>query len=183
MSYNPKEYEEVKDRIARLYADYPEARIITRNLTTPTDREALTWVVQADIYLPMFKLTDDWKWAERPGDNWYLKASGLAFEIDGKNGMANKTSALENCETSAIGRALANAGYSGSRNRASAEEMAKVAKGITPSRDWIAEAKSAKSADELRKLYSDARRASVDNEVLATIADLAETWIEQNKKS
>ena len=97
--------------------------------------------------------------------------------------MANKTSALENCETSAIGRALANAGYSGSKNRASAEEMAKVAKGITPSRDWIAEAKAAKSIDDLRKLYAEARQASVENATLATISDLAEAWTEKQSKS
>jgi hypothetical protein len=41
----------------------------------------------------------------------------------------NATSALENCETSAIGRALANAGYATKGKRASREEMGKVAKG------------------------------------------------------
>jgi hypothetical protein len=39
----------------------------------------------------------------------------------------NATSALENCETSAIGRALANAGYATKGKRASREEMSKVA--------------------------------------------------------
>jgi hypothetical protein len=39
----------------------------------------------------------------------------------------NATSALENCETSAIGRALANAGYAAKGKRASREEMQKVA--------------------------------------------------------
>jgi hypothetical protein len=41
----------------------------------------------------------------------------------------NSTSALENCETSAIGRALANAGYAAKGKRASREEMTKV---VTP---------------------------------------------------
>jgi hypothetical protein len=40
--------------------------------------------------------------------------------------MVNKTSALENCETSAIGRALANYQFQGSKKRASLEEMVKV---------------------------------------------------------
>jgi hypothetical protein len=39
----------------------------------------------------------------------------------------NSTSALENAETSAIGRALANAGYAAKGKRASREEMTKVA--------------------------------------------------------
>jgi hypothetical protein len=38
---------------------------------------------------------------------------------------------LENCETSAIGRALANAGFSGNK-RTSREEMEKVARGVAP---------------------------------------------------
>jgi hypothetical protein len=45
--------------------------------------------------------------------------------------MANKTSALENCETSAIGRALANMDMSGNK-RTSREEMEKVSRGQTP---------------------------------------------------
>ena len=41
----------------------------------------------------------------------------------------NATSALENCETSSLGRSLANAGYATKGKRASREEMVKVAKG------------------------------------------------------
>lgn len=57
-------------------------------------------------------------------------ATGWAREVDGE-GLVNATSALENCETSAIGRALANAGYSTSKQRASREEMAKATETIT----------------------------------------------------
>jgi hypothetical protein len=53
--------------------------------------------------------------------------TGLAFEVDGGMG-ANQTAALENAETSAIGRALANCGFSGNK-RASREEMAKANRG------------------------------------------------------
>jgi hypothetical protein len=52
-------------------------------------------------------------------------ATGLAFEVITEKGV-NSTSALENCETSAIGRALANAGFAAKGKRASREEMAKV---------------------------------------------------------
>lgn len=182
MTYNPKEYEEVKDRLARFYKDHPDARILTDSLTTQHDREALTWVVRATIWLPMWEIYNDWEAQPIPEDNWYCKSTGLAFEIDGKNGMANKTSALENCETSAIGRALANCGYGGDK-RASREEMEKVQRGITPERDWLGLAQKAKSKDELRKVYADARRASVGNDVLAKITELAEAWIEPEKKS
>jgi hypothetical protein len=55
-------------------------------------------------------------------------ATGYAEEVRG-SGNVNRTSHVENCETSAIGRALANAGYAGSdmTKRPSREEMTKVA--------------------------------------------------------
>tara|TARA_R100000781_G_scaffold94156_2_gene58571 strand:- start:136 stop:780 length:645 start_codon:yes stop_codon:yes gene_type:complete len=53
--------------------------------------------------------------------NWREVANGFAEEFRNK-GMVNTTSALENCETSAIGRALANLGLSGGEF-ASAFEM------------------------------------------------------------
>ena len=185
MSYNPNDYEEVKDRIKRFYNDHPDGRIITENLTTPADRAALTWVVKAEIWLPTWELSEEahkWFVTDRDSSPWYLKATGLAFEIDGKNGMANKTSALENCETSAIGRALANANYGGDK-RVTREEMAKVARGLTPSRDWVAEAKAAKGIEPLRKLYSEARQAGVDDATLATITEWAEHWTAKEKQS
>jgi hypothetical protein len=89
-----------------------------------------------------------------------VKATGFAFEIDGTMG-ANKTSALENCETSAIGRALANAGFSGNK-RTSREEMEKVARGVTPAvaipmpegfRELVT---GAQSIDELRARWDEA---------------------------
>ena len=55
------------------------------------------------------------------------KATGYALEEAGK-GFVNKTSHLENCETSAIGRALANMGMHGSK-RPSREEMEKAQRG------------------------------------------------------
>ena len=55
-------------------------------------------------------------------------ATGYAEEKESERGV-NATSALENCETSAIGRALANAGYATKGKRPSREEMTKVANG------------------------------------------------------
>jgi hypothetical protein len=51
--------------------------------------------------------------------------TGFAEETVSTRGV-NSTSALENCETSAIGRALANANYASKGKRPSREEMAKV---------------------------------------------------------
>lgn len=151
-AFNPADYETVAERIKRFYADYPEGRIITKNLTTKQDRLASTWVVKASIYIP----NPQWG-GDHVYDQYVLKATGLAFEVDGQ-GMANKTSALENAETSSIGRALANANYSGDK-RASREEMEKTQRANAPKRDWIAEAEAfalVYNLDGLRKLYSEA---------------------------
>lgn len=55
-------------------------------------------------------------------------ATGHAEEIRGASPV-NKTSAVENAETSAVGRALAFVGYEVKRGIASREEMAKVQRG------------------------------------------------------
>jgi len=159
-AFNPADYETVAERIKRFYSDNPSGRIVTRNLTTKQDRLASTWVVKASIYIPnpLFEL-------DRVYEQFVLKATGLAFEVDGQ-GMANKTSALENAETSAIGRALANAGYSGDK-RASREEMEKTLRANAPKRDWLTEAQTyalVYDAVGLRKLYAEAvaNRATPD---------------------
>ena len=55
-----------------------------------------------------------------------IRATGHASE-DRTSSMINKTSYVENCETSAIGRALANMGYATSqKDRPSRQEMQKV---------------------------------------------------------
>ena len=71
-------------------------------------------------------------------ENDTLIATGWAEEIRGE-GHINKTSHLENCETGAVGRALANAGYAGSdlNKRPSREEMSKVQRVTTTSSDGV----------------------------------------------
>jgi hypothetical protein len=160
--FNLNDYETVEERIRRFYKDNPDGRIITENQTTLQDRQVSTWVVYAAVYL-----TNDREALAR--------ATGLAYEIDGV-GMANKTSALENAETSAIGRALANAGYSGNK-RASREEMAKVARDKKPSataKDWLAmAAELGNDLDGLRLLYSEAKTGGADTATLDKIKDIA----------
>jgi hypothetical protein len=154
-------YETVEERIKRFYKDHPKGRIITENITTLQDRQVSTWVVKASVFI------DDQ--TDKP------KATGLAFEVDGQ-GMANKTSALENAETSAIGRALANANYSGNK-RTSRTEMEKVAKGktpVAPVKDWLVMAQSmGDDLDGLRLLYSEAKTARAPKETLDRIAEIA----------
>lgn len=159
--FNLADYETVEERLKRFWADKAnaDARLVTVNHTTPEDREKGVWVVEARLYLSA---------ADQEKD--LPKTTGWAFEIDGV-GMANKTSALENAETSSLGRCLANYLYSGNK-RASREEMAKVARAEAVKRDWLGEAdKLALSydVDGLRLLYTEAVAARCSADVLEKI--------------
>lgn len=160
--FNLNDYETVEERIKRFYSEYPDGRIITENLTSSSDRMVSTWVVRASIFLS----TGD-QAAELP------KATGLAFEVDGGQG-ANQTAALENAETSAIGRALANAGFSGNK-RTTREEMAKANRGVTPApaKDWLKEADKVMNIDAMRWLYAQAKEAGASEQVLEGLSDRA----------
>ena len=116
MAFNLDNYEPVADRLARAHADHPDMRVITDLVAVErnTDGKPIQYIVRAQIWL---------------GD--VLKAQDYAEEMVGSSPV-NRTSALENCTTSAIGRSLADMGYQGNVNgkasRPSREEMEKVAR-------------------------------------------------------
>jgi len=116
VAFDLSSYEPVAERLDRwLHAkiagyeastnDYP--RVLTRMVSEPG---ADICVIRAELWL---------------GEQ--LIATGYAEEVRGA-GNVNRTSHVENCETSAIGRALANCGMAGSdmTKRPSREEMSKV---------------------------------------------------------
>jgi hypothetical protein len=108
--FNLDDYETVEERLSKFWKDHPEGRIETKLIVnTPTQ-----YIVWSAIYRDS---ADVQPWA-----------TGLAEETVQGRGV-NSTSALENCETSSLGRSLANAGYATKGKRASREEMSKVAKG------------------------------------------------------
>jgi hypothetical protein len=162
--FNLNDYETVEQRIKRFYKDNPNGRIITDNITTVQDRQVGTWVTKSYVYLT----------AEDQEKN-LPKATGLAFEVDSAKG-PQATSALEVCETSSIGRALANANYSGNK-RASREEMEKVARDARPkptSKDWLAMAEAlGNDLDGLRLLYSQAKTGGATEATLDKIKEIA----------
>jgi hypothetical protein len=111
--FNLADYEPVEVRLEKFIKDYPDFRISTELEVIETNR----YVVKAYLFK---NSTDTVSWA-----------TGLAEETVTSRGV-NQTSALENCETSAIGRALANAGYAPKGKRPSREEMTKVVKAPAP---------------------------------------------------
>jgi len=101
-------YETVEDRLIKFWKDYPDGRIATELVEWSTNR----FIVKTYLYR-----------TEADLQAW---TTGLAFEMVSDRGV-NATSALENAETSSIGRALAAAGYATKGKRPSREEMVKVA--------------------------------------------------------
>lgn len=109
MGFNLQDYETVEDRLVRFWADHPSGRIWTVLVTQMNDAV----MFRAEVYFDA-------------GDP-HPKATGYAEEVRGSSPV-NKTAHVENCETSAIGRALANCGYATRGKRPSREEMAKAAR-------------------------------------------------------
>tara|TARA_A100001391_G_scaffold101356_1_gene67353 strand:- start:2129 stop:3031 length:903 start_codon:yes stop_codon:yes gene_type:complete len=109
--FNLDNYETVEDRLKAFWRDHPNARISTEIAHITTEGTCVT--IRAEI----FKQEED----ARP------VSTGIAQETKGQGGFANADAWMENCETSAIGRALANWKYQGStKPRPSREEMSKV---------------------------------------------------------
>ena len=106
--FNLDDYETVEERLIKFWKEHPDGQIHTQIIEATATR----FIVLASIYR-----------TEADPRPW---TTGLAEETVQGRGV-NATSALENCETSAIGRALANAGYATKGKRASREEMTKVA--------------------------------------------------------
>jgi len=73
-------------------------------------------------------------------------ATGYAHEIRSDRGV-NATSFVENCETSAIGRALANCGYATHGKRPSREEMSKVSRAENPNTGHVSPTPSGASSN------------------------------------
>jgi hypothetical protein len=107
MAFNLADYETVESRLEKFWKEFPDGRVSTELEVC----EAHRYVVKAYLY--------------RTYLDQVAYSTGFAEEKDSDRGV-NATSALENCETSAIGRALANAGYATKGRRPSREEMVKV---------------------------------------------------------
>ena len=103
------DYAPVADRVTLFYARFPQGRIVT-DLHSRTEHEI---TFRASVF--------------RTPDEVEPASTGWASERIG-DGEINQVACLENAETSAIGRALANLGFTASRQRPSREEMEKAAR-------------------------------------------------------
>ncbi len=146
-------YETVEDRLKVFWKDYPEGRIETEILHITPDGTCVT--IQASVF--------------KQGEDARPVATGIAQETKGQGGFANADAWMENCETSALGRALANWKYQGSNKpRPSQEEMKKVQKSKPKQEvDKITEESIKKFEDDIGMKKEEGKNAKQLNSVIA----------------
>lgn len=158
MAYNLENYEPVDARLDAFWSKYPNGRITT-NVLEKTETSIL---IQAMIY--------------RDAADAQPVTTGLAEEIKGSSPV-NRVSWVENCETSAIGRALANFNFAAKGKRPSREEMEKVerhSKEVKPdlpvdpqllalAQEALEQIAEIEDVEELRNFYTGARDAKILN--------------------
>jgi hypothetical protein len=107
LGFDPTVYAPVAERIRLFWESFPNGRITTR-LISRTEHGV---VFEARVY--------------RSASDSEPAATGWAAEREG-DGDINAVACLENTETSAVGRALANLGFTAAKERPSIEEMQKA---------------------------------------------------------
>ena len=103
--FNLNDYISVNTRIEKFWEKYPAGRIETTILSITNG----VITMKANVYRDILDVNP--------------AATGHAYEKEGAS-FINKTSALENCETSVVGRALAILGFEVKAGIASKEEVA-----------------------------------------------------------
>ncbi len=160
--FNLQDYQTVQERVEIFRELYPEGRIVNE-IVLINEKEV---VVKCSVWLNQEQV--------------HPVAVDFAQEFVGSTNV-NRTSFLENCSTSATGRAISllSGEMSPKGRRPSRTEMEKVVRMTEGKpRDYLAEAKTlaeAKNLDGIRITYGDAKRNNAPAELLEQIQALAET--------
>ena len=161
--FNLNEYQTVQERIDLFWQRYPAGRINVE-LVSFTPEQV---VFKAEIFAnrdEVDPITVDFA-EERLGSS-----------------PVNKTSFVENCATSAVGRAISMLGgeFSPKGKRPSASEMSKVARLSNTenypvqSRNWQAALDNINDIEGLRSLYNEAKQGKAPNAILEAIKGKAD---------
>jgi hypothetical protein len=181
MGFNIDNYELVEDRLKKFWADYPNGRVNTDVVGKSEDGTMV--IVKAELFTDI--------------DSKIPVSSGLAQETKGVGGFANNEAWLENCESSAIGRALANWKYQGSKKpRPTQEEMKKVQQpkkkqvaqesGISPSKPIITELALKKMVmsrcNDDKTFASKCYKQCMERTIIKTNIDNVDKWTQETIK-
>ena len=158
-------YEEVKDRIPIFWELHPDGRIAPNPMSDLSD--ITTIVFRCDLYAHK--------------DDPTPFSTGWAFETQGVGGQANKYSHVENCETSAIGRALANANISNkNKPRASVSEMRKVQRMQEETEERLNELSDDQQASAKKWIAQDLRGVTTaDGKLLSKVSAIQLAQLEE----
>jgi hypothetical protein len=154
--FDLSQYQTVQERVDLFWERYPQGRF-NLDIITVSEQQV---IIKAEVW------TD---WAEdKP------RAVDYAEERFGSSPV-NKTSFIENCASSALGRAISQLGgnLSPKGKRPSASEMEKVNR--LNNRDWLKEAEDLawkEDLDGLRALFVEASRLKASEDVLNKIKEL-----------
>lgn len=157
--FNLSEYQTVQERIDLFWTKYPNGRINVE-LVSFTPEQV---VFKAEVYLHK--------------DDLYPATVDFAEERLGSSPV-NKTSFVENCATSAVGRAISMLGgeFSPKGKRPSQQEMSKVQRLSTPevARNWQAALDNINDIEGLRSLYNEAKQGKAPGAILEAIKGKAD---------
>lgn len=147
------DYITVNERIIEFYKKYPDGRILT---------DIVSWengviIMKSTVY--------------RNFEDEKALAVGHAYEKEDAS-FINKTSALENCETSAVGRALALAGFEIKKSIASKEEVANAIH-----QQQVMEESKKPSEAQFKRLYAMLKEADMKE------ADILNFYNQRTKKN
>lgn len=153
------QYQTVQERIDLFWTKYPNGRLYTELVSFTPDQV----VFKAEVYANK--------------DDVYPLAVDYAEERLGSSPV-NKTSFVENCSSSATGRALSLLGheFSPKAKRPSASEMSKVQRLTNQdvSRNWELALSNINDIEGLRSLYNEAKQGKAPNAILEAIKGKAD---------
>jgi hypothetical protein len=157
--FNLSEYQTVQERIDLFWLKFPNGRINVELVSFTPDQV----VFKAEVYVgrdEVDPVTVDYA-EERLGSS-----------------PVNKTSFVENCATSAVGRAISMLGgeFSPKGKRPSAAEMTKVAR-LTDQpveRNWSTALANINDIEGLRSLYNEAKQGKAPSSILEAIKGKAD---------
>lgn len=153
-NFNLDDYVQVNERIEKFYEKYPDGSIQTEIISNQN----------GEIIFKAYAFRD--REDTRP-------ATGHAMEREGST-YINKTSHIENCETSAVGRALAMLGFEIKKSVASREEVANA----KIQQEELSKKITKEQADVLSKVFENLNIAEGDvkkslaNMGVSTVQDL-----------